>query len=194
LRLWATRVLTLNQAFAGFGDPTVIFIATLFVVSDALDSTGVTAWAGQQVISRGGEKRPKLLILICLLVALLTSLISVNGAFAALIPWWSWWLSGWASLLPDAHAAGLLAICVLTVVLGQLISNTATVLIMVPIATVLAADLHVSVLPFMMAFTVAGAASFLTPWRPPPTPSSWSPAATGSATTGSSACHCCCSF
>ena len=51
----------------------------------------------------------------------------------------------------------------LTVVLGQLISNTATVLIMVPIATVLAADLHVSVLPFMMALTVAGAASFLTP-------------------------------
>ena len=36
----------------------------------------------------------------------------------------------------------------LTVVLGQLISNTATVLIMVPIATVLAADLHVSVLPW----------------------------------------------
>nr|WP_269459193.1 SLC13 family permease [Micropruina glycogenica] len=53
--------------------------------------------------------------------------------------------------------------CVLTVVLGQLISNTATVLIMVPIATVLAADLHVSVLPLMMALTVAGAASFLTP-------------------------------
>ena len=51
----------------------------------------------------------------------------------------------------------------LTVVLGQLISNAATVLIMVPIATVLAADLHVSVLPFMMALTVAGAASFLTP-------------------------------
>ena len=51
----------------------------------------------------------------------------------------------------------------LTVVLGQLISNTATVLIMVPIATVLAADLHVSVLPLMMALTVAGAASFLTP-------------------------------
>ena len=55
----------------------------------------------------------------------------------------------------------------LTVVLGQLISNTATVLIMVPIATVLAADLHVSVLPFMMALTVAGAASFLTPVATP---------------------------
>ena len=57
----------------------------------------------------------------------------------------------------------LLVMCVLTVVLGQLISNTATVLIMVPIATVLAADLHVSVLPFLMALTVSGAASFLTP-------------------------------
>ena len=84
--LWATGTLTLNQAFAGFGDPTVIFIASLFVVSDALDSTGVTAWAGQQVIGRGGEQRPKLLMLICLLVAMLTALISVNGAVAALIP------------------------------------------------------------------------------------------------------------
>ena len=57
----------------------------------------------------------------------------------------------------------LLVMCVITVILGQLISNTATVLIMVPIAAVLATDLHVSVLPFMMALTVVGAASFLTP-------------------------------
>ncbi|MCC6495912.1 MAG: hypothetical protein IT193_06590, partial [Propionibacteriaceae bacterium] len=86
LALWATGVLTVNQAFAGFGDPTVIFIAALFIVSEALDSTGVTAWAGQQVISRGGEKRTPLLVVICLLVAALTALISVNGAVAALIP------------------------------------------------------------------------------------------------------------
>ena len=70
----------------GSGNPTVISVATLFALSDALGSTGVTAWAGQQVIGRGGEKRPILLILICLLVALLTALISVNGAVAALIP------------------------------------------------------------------------------------------------------------
>jgi di/tricarboxylate transporter len=57
----------------------------------------------------------------------------------------------------------LLALVVLTMVLGQLISNTATVLIMAPIAAVLAAEMRVSVLPFMMALTVAGAASFLTP-------------------------------
>ncbi|GAA4071777.1 hypothetical protein GCM10023065_30280 [Microbacterium laevaniformans] len=44
LALWATGVLTLPEAFAGFGDPTVLFIASLFVVSEALDATGVTAW------------------------------------------------------------------------------------------------------------------------------------------------------
>jgi di/tricarboxylate transporter len=86
LALWGTGILTLNQALAGFGDPVVIFIAALFVVSESLDSTGVTAWAGQQVISRGGEKRTPLLVVICLLVAVLTALISVNGAVAALIP------------------------------------------------------------------------------------------------------------
>lgn len=86
LALWATGVLTLTQALAGFGDPTVIFIATLFIVSESLDSTGVTAWAGQQVISRGGEKRTPLLVVVCLLVAVLTALISVNGAVAALVP------------------------------------------------------------------------------------------------------------
>jgi Na+/H+ antiporter NhaD/arsenite permease-like protein len=44
--LWATGVLTLERALAGFGDPTVIFIAALFVVAEALDVGGVTAWAG----------------------------------------------------------------------------------------------------------------------------------------------------
>ena len=31
LSLWATGVLTLNEALAGFGDPPVLFIASLFV-------------------------------------------------------------------------------------------------------------------------------------------------------------------
>ena len=84
--LWATGVLTLGDAMAGFGDPTVIFIASLFVISHALDATGVTAWAGQQVIGRGGSRRGPLMVVICALVALVTALISVNGAVAALIP------------------------------------------------------------------------------------------------------------
>lgn len=84
--LWATGILTLNQALAGFGDPTVLFIAALFVVSEGLDATGVTAWAGQKVIGAAGTNTRKLLVYIMLLVAVLTALISVNGAVAALLP------------------------------------------------------------------------------------------------------------
>jgi di/tricarboxylate transporter len=86
LSLWATGVLDLNQALAGFGDPAVLFIASLFVVSESLDATGVTAWAGQQLVLRVGESRTRLLVLMLLLVAALTALISVNGAVAALLP------------------------------------------------------------------------------------------------------------
>ena len=57
LALWATGVLTLSAAFAGFGDPTVLFIASLFLVSEALDATGGTAWLGQQGVPRAGRAR-----------------------------------------------------------------------------------------------------------------------------------------
>src|SRR3954451_144274 len=86
LSLWATGVLGLDQALAGFGDPTVVFIASLFVVSEALEASGVTAWAGQVLMARVGESRTRLIVPTLLLVALLTALISVNGAIAALVP------------------------------------------------------------------------------------------------------------
>ena len=55
LSLWATGVLDLEQALAGFGDPTVLFIASLFVVSEELEATGVTALVGQALIARVGN-------------------------------------------------------------------------------------------------------------------------------------------
>ena len=53
--LYFTGVLSVEQALAGFGDPVIIYIAALFVVSEGLDATGVTAWAGQQVTGRAGS-------------------------------------------------------------------------------------------------------------------------------------------
>jgi di/tricarboxylate transporter len=86
LTFFLTGVLDVTQIIAGFGDPTVIFIATLFVVGEGLDATGVTTWLGQRLIEGAGGSRPRVLILMMLLVALLTALISVNGAVAALLP------------------------------------------------------------------------------------------------------------
>ena len=49
--------------------------------------TGVTAWAGQLLIKGAGEEsRTRLLLLTMRLVSLLTALISLNGAVAALLP------------------------------------------------------------------------------------------------------------
>ena len=44
-----------------------------------------------------------------------------------------------------------------TLILGQLISNTATVLIMIPIAVALADGMQASPLPFLMGLAVSGA-------------------------------------
>ena len=57
----------------------MIFIASLFVVSEALDATGVTAWAGQQLIDRSGASRTRLLVLMMLLVAALDGADQPNG-------------------------------------------------------------------------------------------------------------------
>ena len=44
LALYLTGILDVDQALAGFGNSTVILIAALFVVGEALSRTGVTAW------------------------------------------------------------------------------------------------------------------------------------------------------
>ncbi len=86
LVLLATGVISVQQAFAGFGDTTVIFIAALFIVSAGIDSTGVTTWAGQWMVAKAGESRTRLTVVMMLIVAVLTALIGVNGGVAALLP------------------------------------------------------------------------------------------------------------
>ena len=61
----------------------------------------------------------------------------------------------------------LAAIFVLTVLLGQVVSNTATVLIVAPIAVAMADASGVALAPTLMLVAVAGAASFLTPIATP---------------------------
>ena len=86
LTLYFTGVLDLSQALAGFGDPAVILIACLFVVSEGLDASGVTAWVGQELVDKAGDSTRRLLLLTMLLSALLTAIIGLNGSVAALLP------------------------------------------------------------------------------------------------------------
>jgi di/tricarboxylate transporter len=61
----------------------------------------------------------------------------------------------------------LLGIFLLTAAFGQLISNTATALIVIPIATSAAAELGVSARPVLMCVAVAAVAAYLTPVATP---------------------------
>jgi di/tricarboxylate transporter len=86
LALWATGVLPLETVLAGFGSTTVVLIASLFVVAEGLDAAGITTWAGQQVTTHAGDSQTRLLVLTMTTGALLSALITPNGATAALIP------------------------------------------------------------------------------------------------------------
>ena len=86
LSLWATGILSLEQSLAGFGSPTVLFIAATFVVAESLDATGVTAWVGQELLERAGTQRSRVLAIVMVVCALITALITPNASVAALIP------------------------------------------------------------------------------------------------------------
>ena len=63
---------------------------------------------------------------------------------------------------------GLLAgLFVVTAIFGQLISNTATALIMIPIGVAASGELSVDVRPVLMSISVAASAALLTPVATP---------------------------
>jgi di/tricarboxylate transporter len=65
------------------------------------------------------------------------------------------------------HGRFCSGLVVLVFVLGQLISNMATALIVIPIAVSAAGELDVSPKPLLMAVAVSAAAAFLTPVATP---------------------------
>jgi di/tricarboxylate transporter len=68
------------------------------------------------------------------------------------------------SMGPTALLIGLFLV---TAIFGQLISNMATALIVIPIALVAATDMGVSVRPILMSVTIAASAAYLTPIATP---------------------------
>ncbi|WP_044574500.1 SLC13 family permease [Arthrobacter alpinus] len=86
LLLFTTGIIDVNETFSGFGSQTVILIAALFVVTEAIDAAGITTWMGGLLVRFAGDSRPRLIALIMAFTAFLTAIISVNGAVAALLP------------------------------------------------------------------------------------------------------------
>ncbi|HWL79151.1 SLC13 family permease [Microbacterium sp.] len=86
LALWATGVLTLPEALAGFANPTVMFIASLFVVGEGLEATGVSARVGRFVVERAGTSLARPLVILMVIQSMLSAVLSVSGAVATMLP------------------------------------------------------------------------------------------------------------
>lgn len=84
--LAVSGIVTPAEAVSGFGNPTVVMIAALFVVGEGLFRTGVAAAAGNWLLKVGGSSEVRLLCFLLPVVALLSAFMSSTGAVALLIP------------------------------------------------------------------------------------------------------------
>ena len=86
LALALSGVIGTRDALAGFGNPTVVMIAALFVVGEGLSRTGVTGWGGKRLLEAARGSNIRLLVVIMIGTALLSAFISNTGTVATLLP------------------------------------------------------------------------------------------------------------
>jgi di/tricarboxylate transporter len=86
LALTLSGLLSPQEALAGFGDPVVLLVAGLFAVGDGLFRTGIAYAAGAWLMRVAGTSETRLLVLMMLVVALLSAVMSSTGAVAIFIP------------------------------------------------------------------------------------------------------------
>ena len=86
LALSLTGVLSIGDAISGFGSTVVIMVASLLVVGEMLDRTGVARMMGDFILKKGGSNETRLLILIFCGAAALGSLMSSTAIVAIFIP------------------------------------------------------------------------------------------------------------
>jgi len=86
LALMFGGILTPSEAVAGFGDTTVVLIASLMIVGDGLFQTGVAAWIGNKLGQIAGQSEPRIIVILMTTVAVLSAFISSTGTVAIMLP------------------------------------------------------------------------------------------------------------
>jgi di/tricarboxylate transporter len=76
----------MNEALAGFADPSIILIAALFVIGEGLVMTGVARRLGDWLDAKAGGSENRLLVLLMAAVGGLGSLMSSTAVVAIFIP------------------------------------------------------------------------------------------------------------
>jgi di/tricarboxylate transporter len=86
LALMLSGILSVSAALAGFSDSVVIMIAGLFIVGEALVTTGIAFAVGEWLMRIGGTSEIRLVTLLMLTVGLTGAFISSTGIVAIFIP------------------------------------------------------------------------------------------------------------
>ncbi len=86
LALVLTGLLTPKQAFAGFGNETIIMILGLFILTAALGRTGVIEIVGRALLNRLNNDPKELTLVVMIVAATLSSFISNTAATAFFVP------------------------------------------------------------------------------------------------------------
>lgn len=86
IALAISGILTPAEAVSGFGNPLVMLIAGLFVVSEGIHRTGVAAWIGTKIAGLASASEARLILLLMPVVALLSAFMSSTGVVALFIP------------------------------------------------------------------------------------------------------------
>lgn len=81
-----TGVLTINEALAGFSDPSIVLLAALFVVGEGLVRTGTAQRIGDLLNERAGKSETRMLVLLMIAGAGLGAFMSSTAVVAIFIP------------------------------------------------------------------------------------------------------------
>jgi len=84
--LMVSGVLTADEALSGFSNAAVLTIAALFVVGGAVLYTGLAGMIGRRILAIAGGGELRLMVVIMVAVALLSSFMSDTGTVAVLLP------------------------------------------------------------------------------------------------------------
>src|SRR5262249_38447684 len=79
-------IVSVPEALAGFSDPNVTLIATMFVIGEGLVRTGIAYQLGDWLVTKARSSEIRLLVLLMPAVAALGSVISSTGVVAIFIP------------------------------------------------------------------------------------------------------------
>lgn len=74
------------EAIAGFSNPAVVTVWAVFIISGGLAQTGIADWLGQQMLRFAGNGEMRLILIIMLTAAVLSSFMNNVGVAAMLLP------------------------------------------------------------------------------------------------------------